>query len=231
MKQPILKLQREILSQEQLRLLNILENHFKEFVLGGGTALAMQIKHRKSFDFDFFSPKAITKNLLLKIKEIIPVDRIARDTGDELTIYSDNIKITILYYPFAEVFKNTIIDKDLRYFPLSTIAAQKVYAIGRRGAYRDYFDLYTILNQKYLTLEEIIKDSKEIFAGVFNSKIFLEQLVYFDDITDFEILPIDANQKIPSQDAVKKFFESIVVKYLDNLSGFSYQFDTKNSHK
>ena len=217
MEQPILKLQREILSQEQLQLLNILENHFKEFILGGGTALAMQIEHRKSFDFDFFSPKAITKNLLLKIKEIISVDRVAQDTGDELTIYSNNIKITILYYPFAEVFKNTVVDKDLRYFPLKTIAAQKAYAIGRRGAYRDYYDLYTILDQKYLTLEEIIKDSEDIFGSVFNSKIFLEQLVYFDDLTDLEILPIDENQQIASPDTVKQFFESLVLKYVDKI--------------
>ena len=217
MKQPILKLQREILSQEQLRLLNVLENHFKEFVLGGGTALAMQVKHRKSFDFDFFSPKEISRNLLIKIKEIIPVDRVARDTGDELTFYSNNIKITILYYPFAEVFKNTVADKDLRYFPLATIAAQKAYAVGRRGAYRDYFDLYTILNQKYMTLEEITRNSEDIFGGVFNSKIFLEQLVYFDDLTDFEILPIEENQKISSKDTVKKFFELIVLKYVDNI--------------
>ncbi len=217
MKHPTLKLQREILSQEQLQLLNILENHFKEFVLGGGTALAMQIEHRKSFDFDFFSQKEISRNLLLKIKEIIPVDRMARDTGDELTIYSDNIKITILYYPFAEVFKNTVIDKDLRYFPLATIAAQKAYAIGRRGAYRDYYDLYTILDQKYLTLEEIIKNSEDIFASVFNSKIFLQQLVFFDDLTDLEILPIDETQKIPNQDTVKKFLESIVSKYVDKI--------------
>jgi len=217
MKHPTLKLQREILSQEQLLLLNILENHFKEFVLGGGTALAMQAKHRKSFDFDFFSPKEISRNLLLKIKEIIPVDRIARDTSDELTIYSDNIKITILYYPFVEVFKNTVIDKDLRYFPLVTIAAQKAYTIGRRGAYRDYYDLYTILDQKYITLEEIIKNSEDIFTSVFNSKIFLQQLVYFDDLSDFEILPIDENQKIASPDTVKKFFESLVLKYVDKI--------------
>ncbi len=217
MKHSTLKLQREILSQEQLQLLNILENHFKKFVLGGGTALAMQIEHRKSFDFDFFSPEAISKNLLLKIKEIISVGRIARDTGDELTIYSDNIKITILYFPFAEVFKNTVIDKDLRYFPLETIAAQKAYAIGRRGAYRDYYDLYTILDQNYLTLEEIIKNTEDIFGSVFNSKIFLEQLVYFDDLTDMEILPIDENQKIANPDTVKKFFESLVLKYVDKI--------------
>ncbi|MCX6810249.1 MAG: nucleotidyl transferase AbiEii/AbiGii toxin family protein [Candidatus Berkelbacteria bacterium] len=217
MQQTISKLQREILSQEQLRLLSVLENHFKDFILGGGTALAMQIKHRKSFDFDFFSPKAIPKNLLLKIKEIVPVDRVALDTNDELTIYSKNIKITILYYPFVEVFKNTATDKDLRYFPLSIIAAQKAYAIGRRGAYRDYYDLYSILNQKYLTLEEIIKNSEDIFAAVFNSKIFLEQLVYFDDLTDFEILPIDETHNITSQDTVKRFFESIVLEYVDNI--------------
>lgn len=217
MKPTILQLRREILNQEQQRLLNILENNFKDYVLGGGTALSLQIGHRISFDFDFFSPKTVPKNLLPRVKEIILIDRVARDTGDELTFYSNNIKITILHYPFDRAFKDLANDNNLQYFPLPIIAAQKAYAIGRRGAYRDYYDLYVILDQKYLTLKEVIKLSEDIFGTVFNAKIFLEQLVYFDDLTDFEILPIEKAQKIPSETVVKKFFQTIVLKYLERM--------------
>jgi len=217
MKQTTLKLQREILSQEQQRLLNTLESHFKEYVLGGGTALAMQIHHRKSFDLDFFGQKTIPKNLLLRIKTVIPVNRVARDTGDELTFYSSNIKITILHYPFPKVFADVAINNNLRYFPLSIIAAQKAYAVGRRGAYRDYYDLYIILDQKHLVLDELIKISEDIFGTIFNPKIFLQQLVYFDDLTDFEILPVRKEQKIPDKETIKKFFEQVVLKYLEKF--------------
>ena len=217
MRKNILRPQREILSQEQQRLLNTFENHFKDYVLGGGTALSIQIRHRESFDLDFFSQKAIPKNLLFKIKEVIPIGRVARDTGDELTFYSNNLKITILHYPFAKVFADIAVDNNLKYFPLSTIAAQKAYAVGRRGAYRDYYDLYIILSQEHLTLDEIIKTSETIFGSVFNSKIFLEQLVYFDDLTDFEILPARKEQKIVDKDEVKSFFEDIVLKYLERI--------------
>jgi len=220
MKLATLKLQREILSQEQQQLLNGLEDQFVGYVLGGGTALSMQIKHRMSFDFDFFSPEMIPRDLLVKIKEIIPINRVARDTSDELTFYTGDkgdIKITALHYPFDEVFKNIATDGNLRYFPLAIIAAQKAYAVGRRGAYRDYYDLFAILNQKYLTIGEVIKMTEKIFGSIFNPKIFLEQLVYFDDLTDFEILAVDKDQKIVDKNEVERFFQLLVTKFLKNF--------------
>lgn len=36
-------------------------NYFSDFCLAGGTALALQIGHRISVDFDFFSEKEIIK--------------------------------------------------------------------------------------------------------------------------------------------------------------------------
>jgi hypothetical protein len=69
----------------------------KEFVLGGGTALALQLNHRKSYDFDFFGQSDITKNLLEKISHAIPIQNIAVDSGDELTFFTaKDVKVTFL---------------------------------------------------------------------------------------------------------------------------------------
>lgn len=44
----------DILDKPRQELLPKLEK-FQGFVLGGGTALALQLNHRESFDFDFLA--------------------------------------------------------------------------------------------------------------------------------------------------------------------------------
>ncbi|MCL4393101.1 nucleotidyl transferase AbiEii/AbiGii toxin family protein [Patescibacteria group bacterium] len=187
----------------------------KGFVLGGGTALALQLSHRKSFDFDFFSLSEIQKQLLEKLSNSFIIDNITIDTSDELTFFTqDSIKITFLYYPFNPLFENIKVENGLQIFTIKDIALQKAYAIGRRGVYRDYFDLYTILKNGHMSLKEIILGSKQVFNGAFDEKIFLEQLVYFKDILNFEIIPI-GNKTIPTLDEIKNYFEELTKKYIN----------------
>ncbi|MFH1175659.1 MAG: nucleotidyl transferase AbiEii/AbiGii toxin family protein [bacterium] len=53
----------EALTEEGKKLFPLLKN-FNDFYLAGGTALALQIGHRVSVDFDFFSEKEILPSLL-----------------------------------------------------------------------------------------------------------------------------------------------------------------------
>ena len=64
------------------------------------------------------------------------------------------------------------------------IAATKAYTIGRRGAYKDYIDLYFILSQQHAMLTDIIDVAEKKFGFEFNSRLFLEQLVFLDDVED-----------------------------------------------
>jgi hypothetical protein len=45
----------EILSPKQIELLPFIQKLSPEFYLAGGTAIALQIGHRSSIDFDLFS--------------------------------------------------------------------------------------------------------------------------------------------------------------------------------
>jgi hypothetical protein len=57
-----------VLSQEQLAIVPLIQNFKREFYLVGGTAIALQIGHRMSIDFDLFkSTKLNTKRILDKI--------------------------------------------------------------------------------------------------------------------------------------------------------------------
>lgn len=215
MNKNISKIHRDILDKPRQELLQQLLPLTKGFVLGGGTALALQLFHRKSFDFDFFSSSEVPKKLLENLSRVIAIENIIVDTRDELTFFTkDGIKVTFLYYPFKPHFPIIESERGRMLFPVQEIALQKAYTIGRRGEYRDYFDLYTILKGGYIDMDKIVTVAKEVYGGAFDEKIFLEQLVYFGDITNFNIIPA-SQAALPSPKEVKQFFEESVRVYIN----------------
>lgn len=162
---------------------------FEEFYLAGGTALALQISHRISIDFDFFNSKEITKNLLSKVKRVFKENKvlISVNNSDELTIFIDDIKITFLKYPFSPVF-NFVECNNINLLSVKEIAASKAYTIGRRDSYKDYIDIYYIIAEKYSNLDEIIGIAEKKYKNEFNSRLFLEQLIYLKDIKKEKII-------------------------------------------
>lgn len=204
----------EILNKERQELLQKLIPYTKDFILGGGTALALQLNHRMSYDFDFFSSSLLSRNLLEKVSQIITIGTVSVDSRDELTFFTkDEIKVTFLHYPFGYAFPIRKLENSLQLFSVKDIAIKKAYTIGRRGEYRDYFDLYAILKNEYMSLEELIKETKNIYKSIFEEKMFLEQLVYFKDLQNFDIQSIGGSQ-LPTHQEVEEYFNNLVKTYL-----------------
>ncbi len=204
------------LDPERKKTLKILSPLKKEAVLGGGTALALQLGHRKSFDFDLFLDRPINNPFKNNVFNLFGnnIKRIINDSADELTFFAlNNIKITFLFFPFPPLFP-LVPTPFLPLFHPRDLASNKAYSLGRRAAYRDYVDLYFLL--KNYSLEEIIKDSQKRFGGAFSAKLFLEQLVYFDDLDSFEVDFL--GQEKPSFEEIRKFLEQKVEKYLSFIN-------------
>jgi hypothetical protein len=177
----------EALTEEGIRLFPALAS-FDGFYLAGGTALALQIGHRLSIDFDLFRDGAIERTLLSKVKRIFP-DRVvepAINNPEELTVFIDSVKLTLLAYPFP-LIEPLIPVGGLNMLSIREIAATKAYSIGRRGTYKDYIDLYFIISEGHASLEEIIAMAERKFGHEFNSRLFTEQLLFMDDVHDFQI--------------------------------------------
>lgn len=161
---------------------------FPDFYLAGGTALALQIGHRISMDFDLFSSAHIEQSLLGKIKKVYTDAsvRVSVNSPDELTVFVNDIKLTFLCYPFP-VLADLVRSDGLALLSVKEIAATKAYTIGRRGSYKDYVDLFFIVQEEYAVLPEIIAIAEEKYGQAFNDRLFLEQLVYLDDIEDLQL--------------------------------------------
>lgn len=187
-------------------------------VMAGGTALAFQLGHRRSYDFDIFTPKNIPLNLSWEIRKIFGKKiKIIKETETELTFFTPlKFKVTFFYYPFKPLYK-TIKTPSIPIFDWRDIAADKAYALGRRPIWRDYIDLYFIIKKGH-RLKEIILDAQKKFEGLFSEKLFLGQLIYLKDLQDFKIEFLKESIR---PETIKRFFEKEVKKYkekyLNNL--------------
>lgn len=172
---------KEILTKEQIELLPLVKNFSLDFYLVGGTAIALQIGHRRSIDFDLFTEKGFTnEKIKRKIKNIRNIEKIITEENGQYTIIIQGVKFTFFEYPF-KIECSKIFDNIIQLPDLLTLAAMKAYALGRRAKWKDYVDMYFII-KKFHPITEIIKKSGEIFKNEFNEKIFRASLSYFEDI-------------------------------------------------
>lgn len=172
--------------------------------LAGGTAIALLLGHRFSYDFDIFTSKKIPRKLLKKAIEIFGKDikKLVDSSAEFSFLTATKIRISFVHFPFPALHR-CVKTKSISIFDLRDLASNKAYVIGRRGEYRDYVDMFFML-KKGLKLKKIIKEAEKRFKGAFSERLFLEQLVYFDDLKDFRIDFLD-KQYTPEQ--IQQFFQ------------------------
>ena len=118
-----------------------------DFVLAGGTALALQLGHRISVDFDLFAPPARYPAFLLdRVRRTAGTVAVVQDKHDKLDLLLDGIKCSFFSYPypftaFAGRFNEIVLAHTL------DIAAMKLITIAQRGARKDFIDLYECLRR------------------------------------------------------------------------------------
>ena len=172
---------REILTKNQADLLFIPQMFSKNFGLVGGTAIALQIGHRHSIDFDLFTNKHFSNfSIKKRISKHRKIKNVFYDEDGHYTFIIGDVQFTFFHYPYKLDFPKKFGD-IVRMPDLLTLAAMKAFALGRRARWKDYVDLYFVM-KCYYGIDEIIKKAKKIFGQEFNEKLFRSQLVYFKDI-------------------------------------------------
>jgi len=176
----------EILSEEQKKLLPLIQLFRKDYYLVGGTAIALHIGHRRSLDFDLFTQKRIQR---IQIKKIVSeqsssVPVFLYESSEQLHLKINDVKLTFFQFPFSvplSIDFNGIIKMP----SLIDLAAMKAFAFAERAKWKDYVDIYFILKYHH-SLGEICKQTEYLFNSqhsvVFTEKLFRQQLCFFDDI-------------------------------------------------
>lgn len=170
----------EILTREQKGLLPLVEKFSDKFGLVGGTAVALQVGHRRSVDFDLFTLQDFDADRVReKIRGEAKIETVFVENPNELTIVVNGVKMTFYKYPFDIIFSDNF-ENIIKMPDLLTLGAMKAFALGKRAKWKDYVDLYFIF-KKY-SLRRVADKAKGLFAGEFNEKLLREELSYFSDI-------------------------------------------------
>ena len=191
-------------------LLPIVKAFSKNFGLVGGTAIALHIGHRESIDFDLFSYEDFNNaSIKRKIEKIISIDNTLVKKSGEYTFLIGGVKFTFFQYPYQINYSDRF-EAIIRLPNLLTLAAMKIFALGRRAKWKDYVDMCFILKE-FHSLEEINQKAKEIFGKEYNEKIIRSQLSYFDDVNYSEKVIYKEGFNVDDE-TVKKF---LIEKSLD----------------
>lgn len=159
------------------------QDFLKTFFLVGGTALSLQIGHRKSIDIDFFSQDSFdVKKMEENLSSVF--------SFKELYIENNTIK-GIIEGVFVDVIKhkyplvNPLINRDnIRMLSLEDIAAMKLNAIiGNGQRLKDFADIAFLLS--YLSLNQMIVAYSKKYSYA-NQIIVLKALLFYEDI-DFNV--------------------------------------------
>jgi len=199
----------EALKSEQKKIFEKL-SLFSNYYLAGGTALALQIGHRISIDFDFFSAKEIPSGLIKKVRRVFKGFEVKTilDHSEQLSVVVKGIKLDFVRYKFPLVL-GLIEFKDVKMLKVPEIAATKAYTLNYRGTFKDYLDLYFILKDKHSSLTDIREIANKKYKEEFNFRLFLEQLIYLDDLKKEKIEFL--GQPV-SRKEMQEFFEKEVDK-------------------
>ncbi len=202
----------DILDSERQEILPLFKEFKKDFYLAGGTALALQIGHRDSIDFDFFSPNSFNNaDLFERCSRTFSSHEVRKIQEEENTLsilIKDRIKISFFTY-LHRLVGEFLEDDNLRFASVADIGCMKLSAIVSRGVLKDYVDLYFIMQK--ISLSQLLDLAGKKFPQI-ETNLILKSLVYFEDLEE-EPINFKHNKQVDFSE-VKKFLTQEVKKYM-----------------
>lgn len=175
----------EILPRPQQRLWSELRDTPQEFVLYGGTGLALRLGHRTSEDFDFFSNRPFLPDTLRKEVGYLHGAEMRQFEENTLTAIVDRggpVKLSF----FGNLKLNRVQDPDLmpgngiKVASLLDIAGTKLATIQQRALVRDYEDILALVDSG-VGLSEMLAAAEAVYGSTFNGALSLKALTFFAD--------------------------------------------------
>ena len=182
--------EKKVITRKAEQILELLGNldRLNDFYLAGGTALALQIGHRISDDFDFFSIKSFDSDMLFNFLLKNFKENIKKTKSDHGMLYIKikNISASFIEFKYPILQKKMQVFKGIRIAGIKDIGAMKISAITGRGAKRDFIDLYFLFKLGY-TLKELINFYYQKFnSNTENNTLLYKSLLYFNDADEQE---------------------------------------------
>lgn len=175
-----------ILPPPQRRLWDELGAIPAEFVLYGGTAIALYLGHRQSVDFDFFGDRAFEPARLVARLPFLEGATITQQAPDTLSVLVDRGgPVKLSFFGLPEIPRllppHVVPATGLQIASLLDLAGMKAAVVQQRAEAKDYLDLDALLRPGGLDLPTALASALAIYGSSFNPQITLKALSYFGD--------------------------------------------------
>ena len=172
-------LQYQTIEPGTLQLLKSLQSvpMFQGLRLVGGTALALQLGHRKSIDLDLFGTIEADS---LEIRETLEESHTVSVVKESKNIHIylvDGVKVDFVNYRYSWI-DEPVVASDITLASIKDISAMKIAAIIGRGTKKDFIDIDMLLRS--FSLQELLELYMQKYpdGSLF---IAMKSLTYFED--------------------------------------------------
>jgi hypothetical protein len=235
---------REILPPAQKVIWPLLTQIPSQFVLYGGTAIALRFRHRTSVDFDFFTNTLSPDELRNLVRKLPILDNFQSNTNyrsdsnqydieifvNELNLSRNEqlVKITLLsnkaFISGCLAEPDVMPDNNIKIASPKDLFSHKVLAVSSRSVTRDFLDIAEFIRQGFSLQDAFIgcwaiarieKDARKINLPYLKNDLQSKTLCEFIPYNDYLTI-----KEAAAQVDLDKVFNSKVIVY-DNLYDIS----------
>lgn len=175
-----------ILSDVQRRLWGELSDMPIAFALCGGTAVALQLGHRASFDFDFIGAEEFDPDQLFSSLPFLRGSKTVQKAANTLTCLVDRggpVPVSFFGAPTIQLIELPLVaaENGLRIVSLTDLSAMKAAAVQKRAEEKDYRDIDAIISEGGIDLPTALAAARTIYGAQFNPQLTLKSLSFFGD--------------------------------------------------
>jgi hypothetical protein len=158
----------------------------RDFVLYGGTAIALRLGHRHSVDFVFFGPRLFEPQLLLRQIPYLQGADVLQSSANNLTASVDRgerVQLTFFgHFDLGQVAETEIVEgPQFQVASLVDLAGMKAAVVTQRAETKDYLDIHALLTKAGIRLPTMLAAAAIIYGSEFNPLIALKAIAYHDD--------------------------------------------------
>jgi hypothetical protein len=183
----------DILPPAQRKLWDALGGLPSEFVLYGGTAIALQLGHRQSVDFDFFTRSEFDPEHLLATTPLLAGADLVEMAPNTLTLrHGQHDPVLLSFFGVARLPTmrppHTVDPPNVRIADLLELAGMKAMVVQKRAEAKDYLDLHALIHLASVDLGMALAAANVLYAPRFSPESTLKALCFFGD-GDLDTVP------------------------------------------
>ena len=173
----------DILPAPQRRLWEALGPTPPDFVLYGGTALALRLGHRESFDFDFFSRESFEPDeLQRRVRYLRSAKAVQKSTNTLTCVVEADGPVHVSFFGGLDLCSVREPDRaagsGILVASLLDLAATKVGTVQARASAKDYVDIDAVLRAG-VPLGDALGAAHAVYGNHFNPLLTLKALTYY----------------------------------------------------